>query len=73
MERQKEKDRKASAKDVGWKELLIVCFRLSYLGFVSTVGKGTHWIVSACSTDVQMGSIPRFNETNEVCTFVLKA
>lgn len=71
--RQKEKERKASANDMGCKDLLVVCFRLSNLGFASTVDKSAHWIISACPTDVQMGSIPRFNETNEVCTLVLKA
>lgn len=45
----------------------------SNLRFASTVDKGADWVVSSCSTDIQVSPVPRLNQTNEVCTLLLEA
>lgn len=42
------------------------------LRLVSSVNKGTDWIVGSGPTDVQLSAIPRLDQTDEVCTLLLK-
>lgn len=44
----------------------------SNLRFAATIDKGADWIVSSGPTDIQMSSVPWLDQTDKICTLLLK-